>query len=258
MGPWLLQKWVVHPDTAAKFWLWCLHHTQMTATLRSYFMKERNITNSGRHFLVPQAVSQGKQERGVHNGMQRRRRGSGQKAECSYRKGQREQSAMLLISVKTKSQATSANKISKQCLENTIMAATEGSPQCKLLEDKVFFIECVCVSTHVCVLKFNICDSQQHKTGLTISPGNFSAPTMCQVLGSKDELTFMWVTRFAYGRYPKRTSFFMITVDRGCSVLCLATPLCPTLCPPFLCPWGEPKWCPIGSNLKARTSLMTQ
>ena len=99
---------------------------------------------------MPQAVSQGKQERGVHNGMQRGRGGSGQKGECSYRKGQREQSAMLLISVKTKSQAMSANKISKQCLENTIMAATEGSPQCKLLEDKVFLIECVCEYTCMC------------------------------------------------------------------------------------------------------------
>jgi len=44
---------------------------------------------------VPQAVSKGKQERGVHSGMQRGRRGSGQKGECSYRKGQKEeQSAM--------------------------------------------------------------------------------------------------------------------------------------------------------------------
>ena len=60
---------------------------------------------------MPQAVPKGRQERGVHNGMQRGRRGSGQKGECSYRKGQKEeQSAMLLISVKTKSQAMSATK----------------------------------------------------------------------------------------------------------------------------------------------------
>lgn len=49
----------------------------------------------------------------------------------------------------------------------------------------------VCVRTHVRVLKFSTCDSQQHTTGLKISPENFSAPTMCQALGSKDEITFM-------------------------------------------------------------------
>ena len=59
-------------------------------------------------------------------------------------------SAILLISVKIKTGYV-CNQISKQCLENTIMATTTGSPQCKLLEDKVFFIYCVCKCTYVCV-----------------------------------------------------------------------------------------------------------